>query len=76
MTMDPLDRESLEQFFHHTLLICDVAYGDIFEELGTLSKPHEESSVGSPELVFIRELYQRLDRLRRGTDESDLKPMK
>lgn len=74
-TLDSQDQESLAQFFHHTLLIRDVSHEDILAQLGALSGQYEESSAGSPDLVFIRELYQRLDELRR-TGESLVKAIK
>jgi len=75
-TLDSQDQESLAQFFHHTLLIRDVAHDDILAELGALSERYEESSAGSPDLVFIRELYQRLDRLMKRAEELGLGSIK
>lgn len=76
VTLGIQDRVNLEQFFRHTLLIGDVTDSDILEELGDLSKRCEDDPAYSPELEFIHEMYQRLDGLRKGMDESKLRAIK
>jgi hypothetical protein len=76
VTLGLQDRENLEQFFRHTLVIGDVTNDDILKELGDLSELCKDDPAYSPELEFIHEMYQRLDRLRKEMDQSNLRDIK
>ncbi|KAN0122902.1 hypothetical protein V8E51_001228 [Hyaloscypha variabilis] len=76
VTLGSQDRNNLEQFFHHTLLIGDITAGGILKELAYLSKYSEDNPAHSPEIELTYEMYQRLDGLRAGMGESNLKIIK
>jgi len=75
-TLGLQDRENLEQFFRRTLLIGDVTGGDILTELNYLFALREDDPAYSPELECMHEMYQRLDGLRKGMDESKSRAIK
>lgn len=70
------DRDNLEQFFRHTLLIGDITAGGILEELADLSKCSQDNPAHSLEMELVHQLYQRLDGMRKGMDESNSKVIK
>ena len=71
-TLRTQDREKLEQFFRHTLLIKDIASDHIVTELRELSELCDKDSTYSLAIDLLRDIYQSLDALREGMDESSL----
>lgn len=75
MILDLQDRENLEHFFRHTLLIRDITHNDVLNELRNLSEPGEHSQEW-PELGLVREMYKILDGLRKSVGGLSLMPVK
>lgn len=75
-TLSLQDRGNLEQFFRHTLLIRNVTSGDIVDELREVAELCEKVPTYSPEPKLLHDIYQMLNTLRIGMDESEILALK
>lgn len=76
VTLGLQDRDNLEQFFRHTLLIGNITADDILEEPEDLSKSSQDKLTRSLQRELIYEMYQRLDDLRKGMAVSNSRVIK